>query len=93
MLTLSTLYNDRFQRVESVGTFGTIFEYVLLGVAVISTLSISLHTSRKDYSNNYGLNSSNSGAADTITGDFRNQDLQIPLVTAATSPHIFQRSL
>lgn len=91
-LTLSTLYSNRFQRVEAVSPFGTIYEYIFsAGPILVDTLSVALHTSKKNYRNNFGLNNSNSGAADTITGYFQNQDLQIPPAAAAIPPHMFQR--
>ena len=66
-------------RDEAVGTYGTIYLYIYSDAArtnLLSTLSIALHTSKKDYRYVYAVQSYNDGNAGAGTGRNENLDLQ-----------------
>lgn len=90
-LTLGITNNLTFQRVEADGTFGTVYLIIRVGVVILATLSVALH-SKKDFRYNYFIQSNNNGTDDELTGFVENYDLQLP-ITAALPPHMFQRAL
>lgn len=75
-LTASTMYYARFVRDETVGTHGTIYLYLATSSANRNsgiwahTLSITLHTSKKDYRYLYVAASYNDGASSASTAGF-----------------------
>ena len=85
----SSLYADSYSpqnryhkivRDELVGANGTIYVYIYSDSArttLISTLSIALHTSKKDYRYIYAAQSFNYGDGGTFTGRNENLDLNI----------------
>ena len=69
----------KIKRDENVGTYGTIYLYIYSDAArtnLLSTLSIALHTSKKDYRYIYAVQSYNDGKAGAGTGRNENLDLQ-----------------
>lgn len=58
VLTASTVYYVKIVRDESVGTFGTLYCYVYSNAArttLLATLSVALHTSKKDFRYVHGI--------------------------------------
>jgi hypothetical protein len=82
--SLSTVYYLQIERDESVGTYGTIYAYIATsnyysdGGSLVDTLSVTLHTSKKDYRYVYGLSGydSSKGIGYTATGYVELLDLQ-----------------
>jgi hypothetical protein len=67
------------ERDESIGTYGTLFCRIYSDsgrTTLIDTLSVALHTSKKDFQYIYGLQSWNSGSAFKVSGISSNLDLQ-----------------
>jgi hypothetical protein len=78
-ITANTPYYLKIKRDESVGTYGTIYCYVYTDAArttLVATLSVALHTSKKDY-RYVGVSwSADYNNAANITGYSENLDLQ-----------------
>lgn len=80
-ISLGTQYWLKVKRDEEVGTYGTIYTYIYTDsdrTVLVTTLSIALHTSKKDYRYYFPMNSQNN-TADTsrlISGYSQNHDLQ-----------------
>jgi len=83
---LSTPYYLKVKRVEADGTYGTLYCYIYSNsdrTTLVDTLSIALHTSKKDYRYVYALNSYNTAQADRRgTGTVANLDLQETSIAA-----------
>lgn len=81
---LSTVYYLELERDESIGTFGTTYAYICTGDywddggTQVDTLSVALHTSKKDFRYIYGLTGYDDGvgAGKTATGYIEFLDLQ-----------------
>lgn len=69
---VGTRYYLVMERKEEVGTYGTLYCYIYSDadhVNLLDTLSVALHSSRKDFRYVYGLNAHNAGdAADAMSG-------------------------
>jgi len=68
-----------FERDEAVGTYGTMYCYIYSDsgrTTLVDTLSIALHTSKKDFRYYYAANSVNDGNVVPFTGYSQNHDLQ-----------------
>jgi hypothetical protein len=68
-----------FERDESVGSFGTMYCFIYSDsdrLTLVDTLSIALHTSKKDFRYYYVANSVNDGNVLPFTGYSQNHDLQ-----------------
>lgn len=79
-LSLSTPYYLKIKRDESIGTYGTLYCYIYSDsgrTSLVDTLSITLHTSKKDYQYVYAHAGWNSEAGSySWTGYTENLDLQ-----------------
>ena len=67
---LNTIYYSKIVRDETIGTYGTIFHYIYSDAArttLVTTLSVTLHTSKKDFRYIYGFCSAASSTG-TISG-------------------------
>ena len=78
-------------RDEAVGSFGTVYLYIYTDIArtnLLATLSVALHTSKKDYRYIYAVQSYNSGDAINIVGRNENLDLQeiVAVAVIAAAP-------
>ncbi len=96
---LNTDYFLSIVRNESVGSFGTIYCYIYSDVArttLIDTLSVSLHTSKKDFRYIFGANTRNSGIAGrTLSGYGKDLDLVAsgsPTVTAQAVTNLLEHT-
>jgi hypothetical protein len=91
-LSEDTIYYCKITRVESVGTYGTLYLSVYSDAArttqVGSTQSIALHTSKKDFQYIFPVVSFNNSVAYTISGYVEELD-----ITLAVTPVITQQSL
>lgn len=78
-LSLSTPYYLKIKRDEAVGSFGTLYCYIYSDsgrTTLVTTLSIALHTSKKDYQYIYGFtNWQHEDGAYTWTGYVENLDI------------------
>lgn len=78
----NTEYFEEIERDESVGSFGTLYDYICtgnyydLGGTWVDTLSVALHVSKKDFRYIFGASSYNSGDSATWSGWCRLLDLQ-----------------
>ena len=75
---LATDYYLTIKRDENIGTYGTIYCYIYSDAdrtILVDTLSIALHTSKKDFRYLYGLNSNNWGTPYTISGTVSNLNI------------------
>ena len=82
-LTQDTLYYIQFERDESIGTYGTIYAYICTGNYTdnggtpFDTLSLELHTSKKDYRYRYSIANYNGGVGGkVISGYLQNLALE-----------------
>jgi len=78
-LSYDTLYYLKVVRNEAVGAQGTAYCYIYSDsgrTVLVDTVSVALHTSKKDYRYYFGFNSNNSGGAQTATGYTQNHNLQ-----------------
>ena len=69
----------RVVRDEAVGTYGTLYCYIYNDeemTDLLDTISVALHSSKKDYRYIYGLSSHDIGSGIEIDGDVENLDLQ-----------------
>jgi len=88
---LSTVYYVEIERDEGVGTYGTIYarictgDYYGNGGSLVDTLTVTLHTSKKDFRYIYGLTGydDNLGTNFTVTGYVELLDLQEAVVPTA----------
>jgi hypothetical protein len=90
-LNTATLYYLTIERDESVGTYGTIYLYLYDDsdrTSLVDTMSITLHTSKKDYRYVYGIQSFNSGNVQTFSGYTENLDLQEAAAAGGISNHM-----
>ena len=84
------LYYMEFERDESVGTYGTIYcyicedDYYSEGGTLEDTLSVTLHTSKKDFRYIFAYMSRNRGNSNWLTGYHQFLDLQEAAVSAPT---------
>lgn len=80
VLSPDTLYYLKVKRDESIGDFGTFYCYIYLDsdrTNLLATLTLVLHTSKKDFQYIYGFDSYNTGHSGmTHTGYTQNLDLQ-----------------
>ncbi len=82
--SLSTIYYNELERDESVGTYGTLYAYICTGDywddggSQVDTLTVALHTSKKDFRYVYGASSYDdaSSTGHTATGYIELLDLQ-----------------
>lgn len=84
-LAFDTLFYLKIKRVESIGTYGTIYCYIYSDASrtvLVDTLSIALNSSKKDYRYYWCVQSFNSGHVHTATGYTQNHDLQEVLAGA-----------
>ena len=80
----STVYYITVERDESTGTYGTIYAYICTGnyngesgSSLVDTLTVALHTSKKDFRYIYGVASSDQGnGGNAISGYTEDLDLQ-----------------
>lgn len=76
------LYYVEFERVESIGTYGTIYAYICTGNyyddggTLIDSTSITLHTSKKDFRYLYAIVSRDANSSNWNTGYNEDIDLQ-----------------
>lgn len=82
-ISLDTVYYIEFERDEDVGTYGTLYDYVCTtdywddGGDQVDTLTVTIHTSKKDFRHIFGVNTDNIGNSDrTLTGYIELLDLQ-----------------
>lgn len=82
-ISVDTDYYLTISRDESVGTYGTLYCYIYSDAertTLLDTLSLALHTSKKDFTHLFALNTYNSGdAAKTLDGKIA--DLKIITAT------------
>ena len=80
LFSFGTTYYLKIKRDESVGTYGTIYGYIYSDVArttLLDTLTVALHTSKKDYRYIYGADTHNIALSTHYqTGFTENLDLQ-----------------
>ena len=77
--SLDTWYYLKIIRDEEVGTYGTEYCYIYSNAirsVLVDTLSITLHTSKKDFDLVYGAQSYNTGNTNSFTGQAANLDLK-----------------
>ncbi|KKK50666.1 hypothetical protein LCGC14_3122740, partial [marine sediment metagenome] len=78
-LTINTDYYLSIQRDESIGTYGTLYCYIYSNAArttLLQTLSVALHTSKKDFRYIFTSHSQSGGtASDTHSGYSENLEL------------------
>lgn len=98
-LSLSTLYYCRVSRDESAGTYGKLSLALYTDAARTvqhgGTLTLTLHSSKKDFQYIYGLNTWNSGSGDTITGYVEDLDIDVtgaPTVTTQAVSAILEHT-
>ena len=75
----STLYYLTIERDEAVGTYGTLYAYIYSDASretLEDTLSVALHTSKKDFQYIFGFNNYGSDGSNSWTGYAQNLDLQ-----------------
>ena len=90
-ITSGTRYYLKLKRDEGTGTHGTFYGYIYDDLAMtnlVDTLSIALHTDKKDYQYVETGMSWYTGLAATNIGDCRNLDLQEASVAAALGPWV-----
>lgn len=79
--SVSTPYYDTFKRYEGVGTYGTAYRDIYSDsdrTTLAWGLSVTLHSSKKDFRYRYPLNTYNSGiAAKNVSGYIENLDLAV----------------
>lgn len=77
--SLLTSYYLKIKRDESAGDYGTLYCYVYDDAErtnLVDTLTVALHTSKKDFRYIYGAQSHNHSDSSAITGYTQNLDLQ-----------------
>ena len=87
-LSAAVLYYCTFIRDESVGTYGTIYCYIYDDSGrtnLVDTVSITLHTSKKDFQYYYGGISYNDSTAGSFTGYSQNHEIFIPSAVTGDS--------
>jgi hypothetical protein len=87
--SLATVYYLKIKRDEAVGTYGTLYCYIYSDSArttLLDTLTVTLHTSKKDFQYIYGFNNS-ADASTNISGYSENLDLTGGVITA-TEPEM-----
>jgi len=75
----ATLYYITIERDESVGTYGTLYAYIYSDASretLEDTLSLTLHTSKKDFRYIFGFNNLGSDGSNSWTGYAQDLDLQ-----------------
>lgn len=81
-LSLSTVYYLEIERDEAVGTYGTLYiriattDYYGNGGNLVDTLSVALHTAKRDFRYVYGVTGYDSGVSRLVTGYVELLDLQ-----------------
>ena len=78
-LTPGTTYYLKLKRVEADGTYGTLYLYLYSDSArtdLLDTLSIALHSSKKDFRYLYAVQGFNDGNSNYQNGYIENLDLQ-----------------
>jgi len=71
LIVFDTIYYIEVERDESVGTYGTLYAYICTGNyyddggSLVDSMSVALHTSKKDFRYIYAVQSYNSGPAYT----------------------------
>lgn len=81
---LTNLLYKKTSRVEAVAPNGTVYHYIFDDAPrsnLLDTLTIALHTSKKNYRRFYPITQRTGNAAQTITGFVQNYDLQLPITT------------
>lgn len=80
-ISLDTDYYTRIIRDESIGTYGTLSCLIYSDAertTLVDTLSVTLHTSKKDFRYLYAVNTLDTGSVEPgITAFFENYDLQL----------------
>lgn len=95
-LSLSTEYFLRIVRNESIGTYGTLYCYIYSDVArtiLLATLSVALHTSKKDFRYVYGIQSYDASGVYAFSGYVDSLDLDVsgtPTVTTQSCTVILE---
>jgi|APSaa5957512535_1039671.scaffolds.fasta_scaffold28984_2 hypothetical protein len=82
----STLYYMTVERDEAVGTYGTLYLRIysdLNRTTLLDTLTVTLHTSKKDFQYIYGFMNVGGGES-TYSGYTQNLDLQEPEISVVT---------
>lgn len=77
-IELDRTYYIIIRRDESIGTYGTLYCYLYSNperTNLIDILTVTLHTSKKDFRYLFGINSDNSGDPTTATGTIANLDI------------------
>lgn len=88
----ATQYWYECERDETVGTYGTIYLRIYSDsgrTTLLDTLSVTLHTSKKDFQYIYATNTLNSGTTSSHTGYVQNLDLAPsggPVATGKSNP-------
>ena len=78
VVSLDTTYYLKMVRDESVGTYGTLYSYVYSDDArttLLATLSVALHTSKKDFRYVHAVQTWNAGTAHKSSGYSENLEL------------------
>jgi len=78
-LSVDTYYYFTISRDESIGSFGQLKCEIFSDVdrtSLITTLTVALHTSKKDFSYVYGALSLNNNTSELVSGESQNLDLQ-----------------
>lgn len=81
-LSFDTPYYLKLKRDEDVGDYGTYYCYIYDDAertSLVDTLTLAVHTSKKDFRYIFGANSVNASTGYTFTGYIQNLDLQEPL--------------
>lgn len=92
-ITLGTVYYLKVVRDEAVGTYGTLYLYIYsnaVRTTLLATLSVALHTSKKDFRYIYPLSVWKGGSAYYITG--YTEDLTIEGGEANVLPEVTQQA-
>lgn len=87
-----TLYYFTVERDESVGTYGTLYCRIYSDEAkttLVDTLTVALHSSKKDYQYFYAANSHNSGTTENFaSGSSQNYDLNTASGGVSVTPGV-----
>lgn len=79
VLTDGVKFYFEVERDEAVGTYGTLYVRVYSDSgrsSLVSTASVTLHSSKKDFRYSYGVQSQDISSSNRIFGDIENLDLQ-----------------
>jgi hypothetical protein len=85
----SKIFTNTFERDEAIGTYGTIYNFIREGAVLIDTLSMALHTSKKDFQNTMVAVSLNNGTTNAPNWNGYITDIDLQLVAPTTKPFYY----